>query len=358
MSLEDRLSSYDYDLPGELIAREPLPARDASRLMVLRRATETIEHRQFTELPELLSPGDLLVVNKTRVIPARLHGVRRRTGGRWEGLFLGTAGDGSWRLLGRTRGKLQPGEWIDLRPAADPAAQDAAPQFGLQLVTPESEGIWRVVPERPGDPLVVLATFGTVPLPPYLGRDVAAAVDWERYQTTYAETPGAVAAPTAGLHFTPQVLERCRQRGIDVASILLHVGVGTFRPISVERLSEHQMHAEWCELPAATVAAVNQARRRGGRVVAVGTTTVRTLESAASPAGEVRPFTGETNLFIRPPYTFRTVDVLVTNFHLPRSSLLVLVSALAGREFILRAYREAVAQRYRFYSYGDAMLIV
>jgi S-adenosylmethionine:tRNA ribosyltransferase-isomerase len=358
MSLDERLSSYDYDLPGALIAREPLAARDASRLMVLRRATETIEHRQFAELPELLMPGDLLVINKTRVIPARLRGVRRRTGGRWEGLFLGATGDGCWRLLGQTRGKLQPGEWIDLRPVSEPTAENPVLRFGLQLMERDGEGIWRAAPEQAGDPLAVLAIFGTVPLPPYIGRDVAAAIDWERYQTTYAETPGAVAAPTAGLHFTPQVFERCRQRGIEVASVVLHVGVGTFRPISVERLSEHQMHAEWCELSAATAAALEQARRRGGRVVAVGTTTVRTLESAASPTGEVRPFTGETNLFIRPPYTFRAVDALVTNFHLPRSSLLVLVSAFAGREFMLRAYREAVAQRYRFYSYGDAMLMV
>lgn len=358
MSRDDHLSSYDYDLPGELIAREPLPARDASRLMVLRRATESIEHRQFAELPELLAAGDLLVVNKTRVIPARLHGVRRRTGGRWEGLFLGVAADGGWRLLGQTRGKLQPGEWIDLRPAAGPAAGDPALRFGLQLVEREGEGLWRAAPERPDDPLAVLTLFGTVPLPPYIGRNVASPLDWERYQTTYAEAPGAVAAPTAGLHFTPQVFERCRARGIETAGVVLHVGVGTFRPISVERLSDHQMHAEWCELPPATVESIDRTRRRGGRVVAVGTTTVRTLESAAAPTGEVQAFRGETDLFIRPPYVFRAVDALVTNFHLPRSSLLVLVSALAGREFMLRAYREAVAQRYRFYSYGDAMLIV
>lgn len=357
MHADELLSSYDYDLPRELIATAPLPVRDASRLLVLDRSSGGLEHRRFTDLPELLAPGDLLILNKTRVIPARLHGRRRQTQGRWEGLFLSLAPDGAWRVMGQTRGSLHPGEAIDLVPAHSPGALPPAPA-ALHLVEKEPDGVWRVRPQPDQPPLDLLARFGTVPLPPYMGRDVAAPEDWERYQTTFAETPGAVAAPTAGLHFTPALFDRCRERGINTAAVTLHVGVGTFRPISVEHLAGHEMHAEWCELPPATVDAIQQTRRAGGRIVAVGTTSVRTLESAADESGGVSPFTGETSLFLRPPCRFRAVDALVTNFHLPRSSLLVLVSAFAGREQVLRAYREAIEQRYRFYSYGDAMLLL
>jgi S-adenosylmethionine:tRNA ribosyltransferase-isomerase len=360
MSADDSLFSYDYTLPAELIAQAPMRERDASRLMVLRRATQTIEHRTFRELPELLKPNDLLVVNETRVIPARLQGVRLQTGGRWEGLYLGSTPEGRWQLIGQTRGKLLPGEQIALRPA-HPSPIVGATQYLEYRLTLEERGeggVWRARPQSDEDPLRVLERFGTVPLPPYIGRDVGLPVDFERYQTTFAKSPGAVAAPTAGLHFTPELFDRCRERGIRTASVTLHVGVGTFRPISVDKLSDHQMHSEWCEVPAETATAVEQTRARMGRVVAIGTTTVRTLESVATRNdGRLVDWRGETNLFIRPPYRFQQVDALVTNFHLPRSSLLVLVSALAGREFILRAYREAVEKRYRFFSYGDAMLI-
>lgn len=354
MSDNDDLSQYDYDLPDDLIARHPPAERTASRLMVLRREGRSIEHRSIRDLPTLLRAGDCLVLNDTRVIPARLLGHRVATGGAWEGLYLGVTDRGDWQFIGQTRGTLRPGEDIELHPAHDP---DSPRRYRLRLIARDDDGQWNAEPESRGDPLAVLRDFGTVPLPPYLGRNVAESLDWERYQTTYARQPGAVAAPTAGLHFTSDLLETCRAAGINTAFVTLHVGIGTFRPIAVERLSEHRMHSEWCALPAATVDALLETRHRGGRVVAVGTTTVRTLESATAE-GELRPWSGSTDIFIRPPYRFRSVDALLTNFHLPRSTLLVLVSAFAGRDFIHRAYSNAVAERYRFYSYGDAMLIV
>ncbi|MFV0444731.1 MAG: tRNA preQ1(34) S-adenosylmethionine ribosyltransferase-isomerase QueA [Planctomycetaceae bacterium] len=357
MHPDELLSSYDFDIPCELIASQPLADRDASRLMRLHRATGNIEHHPFRELPELLRPRDLLVLNETRVIPARLVGHRTITGGRWEGLYLGTTEQGLWRLMGQTRGRLLPGESITLQPvhATGDTLRDT---FRLTLVEKELDGVWQMQPESDFSPLVVLDHFGTVPLPPYMGRDIANATDVERYQTTYASTPGAVAAPTAGLHFTPEVFDRCAARNITTAKVTLHVGIGTFRPISVEQLTEHKMHAEWCSIPPETAAAIAHTRHAGGRIVAVGTTTVRTLESVANlHTGNVVAWSGETNLFIRPPYRFHTVDSLVTNFHLPKSSLVVMLSAFAGREQMLSAYAAAVREQYRFFSYGDAMLV-
>lgn len=357
MHPDELLSSYDYELPQELIAREPLPVRDDSRLMVLRRATQSIEHRQFRELPDLLRPGDRLVLNESRVLPAKLLGRRAATGGRWEGLYLGTTAAGLWRLIGQTRGRLHPGEDLLLTPVHPDRGQPLA-DYRLTLVEKEPDGTWQVRPATEESPTTILERFGTVPLPPYMHREHATAVDFHRYQTTFAKTPGAVAAPTAGLHFTPEVFGRCRERGIESSTVTLHVGIGTFRAICVEHLADHTMHAEWCELPATTADEITTTRAGRGRVVAVGTTTVRTLESVtARHGGNVVPWHGETNLFIRPPYRFQAVDALVTNFHLPKSSLLVMLSALAGREFILHAYREAVRERYRFFSYGDAMLV-
>jgi S-adenosylmethionine:tRNA ribosyltransferase-isomerase len=357
MHPDELLSSYDFQIPCELIASEPLAERDASRLMVLKRATGAVEHRRFRELPELLRPGDLLVLNETRVIPARVIGVRTGTGGHWEGLYLGATHAGRWRLMGHTRGRLLPGEAITLRPvhAAD---REHREEYRLQLVEREADGVWQVLPETEEPALEILQRFGTVPLPPYMGRGVATPNDFERYQTTYAGTPGAVAAPTAGLHFTPDVLARCLAQGVRTAQVTLHVGIGTFRPISAEHLADHQMHFEWCSIPPATAEAIRAVRQAQGRIVAVGTTTVRTLESvAARNGGQVVGWSGETNLLIRPPYAFQAVDALITNFHLPKSSLVVMLSALAGRETILRAYAEAVRERYRFFSYGDAMLV-
>jgi len=362
------ISSYDYVLPPELIAAAPLAERDASRLLVVHRATQSMTHASFRDLPNYLQAGDLLVVNETRVVPAKLKGVRAATGGKWEGLFLGIEGADRWRLIGHARGKLKPGEELHLFPAESPESPE---RLRLILREQRREGEWLVEPVAPesfqpapsnrDDPWAevqpLLDHFGTVPLPPYIERTSTVPEDHERYQTTYAKNPGAIAAPTAGLHFTPEIFEACRTRGVDVAKLTLHVGIGTFRPVSVERLDDHVMHFESGEVPASTVEAIERTRQRGGRVIAVGTTAVRTLESVAS-SGPLRPWSGETNLFIRPPYQFQVVDALVTNFHLPKSTLLVLVSALAGRDLMLEAYRQAIVERYRFFSYGDAMLIV
>ncbi|MEX0715309.1 MAG: tRNA preQ1(34) S-adenosylmethionine ribosyltransferase-isomerase QueA [Planctomycetaceae bacterium] len=358
------LADYDYDLPADLIAAHPPAERDAGRLLVLRSETGDIEHRTVRDLPGLLRRGDRLVLNDTRVLPARLFGRRAATGGKWEGLFLGVTPDGRWRMMSRTRGKLRPGESIELIPASDAtisgvAVSDAATaeRIALTLREREADGVWQAEPNVAVDPLAILDRFGTMPLPPYIER-AAEFADRERYQTTFAHEPGAVAAPTAGLHFTPELLTACAVHGVDRTTITLHVGIGTFKPITVERLDEHVMHSEWRRLSEAAADEINDTRRRGGRIVAVGTTSVRTLESAADAEGVVRAVSGPTELFIRPPYRFRAVDGLLTNFHLPRSSLLVLVSAFAGRERILRAYAEAISRHYRFYSYGDAMLLL
>lgn len=346
----DRLETYDYTLPDELIAKEPLARRDASRLLVVRRAAGTIEHRQIAELPELLLAGDCLVVNDSRVLPARLQGVRTRTGGKWEGLYLGSEASGRWRLIGQTRGKLQPGEEL-----AIPAA--GIEPLRLKLIERTEEGSWLVEPLQSGSPVELLERYGQVPLPPYMDREQPTEADRERYQTTYARNPGSVAAPTAGLHFSTGLLSRCAARGIDRAHVTLHVGMGTFRPVSVEDVREHVMHSEWCELSPETAVKLQSVKAAGGRVVSVGTTSLRTLESAVAAVGW-QAWSGETRLFIRPPYQFQAVDVLLTNFHLPKSTLLMLVSAFGGYELIREAYRQAVAERYRFFSYGDAMLVL
>ncbi len=353
MSSLDEVSHYDYELSPDRIASEPLPERDASRLLCLERRTGAIAHRTFRQFPGLLRPGDLLVVNETKVVPARLVGQRTATGGKWEGLFLGVMPEGHWRLIGQTRGKLQPGESITLQHASGGASPAT---LQLTLRTRTETGEWTAIVDSQEDTFCLLEQFGTVPLPPYLQREQPSSLDRERYQTTFAKLPGAVAAPTAGLHFTPEILEACRRRGAEIVPVTLHVGLGTFRPMDVNQLSEHRMHSEWCDLPQPTVDAIYRTRRSGGRVIGIGTTTVRTLESVAA-SGPLRAWSGETSLFIRPPYEFRVVDALLTNFHLPRSTLLVLVSAFAGREQVLNAYHTAIAEQYRFYSYGDAMFI-
>lgn len=352
------LDLYDYELPPELIAQQPPVQRDGARLLVLNRQIAELQHRQICDLPDLLRPDDCLVFNDTRVLPAKLRGARVTTGGHWEGLYLQTRADGRWVLLGKTRGHLRLGEVVAL-PATNAAVSQ--PALRLKLVDRDEGGSWVAEPDLPGAAWELLEQYGAVPLPPYIERlqqatAGEAAVDRERYQTVYARHPGSVAAPTAGLHFTNEVLERCRTRGMTVAYVTLHVGVGTFRPINVPDLAEHRMHAETCVITPETVATIRAAQQAGRRIVAVGTTTVRTLETAAA-SGELQPFAGETRIFIRPPYEFRCVQALLTNFHLPKSTLLVLLSALAGRERVLAAYQAAVAERYRFFSYGDAMLV-
>jgi S-adenosylmethionine:tRNA ribosyltransferase-isomerase len=364
--MSDEIRDYDYTLPAELIAREPPVRREDARLLVVDRATGTLVDSYVRELPRWLKRGDRLVLNNTKVVPARLIGRRLQTGAKWEGLFLESPEHGLWRLFGKTRGRLLAGERIGLTPADRPEAarHESESTCELELLQKDDEGIWTarvLAPWHDRDALKVLETFGRVPLPPYMERDERAD-DRTRYQTTYAAVPGSVAAPTAGLHFTPDLLDQCRSGGVETDFVTLHVGAGTFRPVTAERLSDHVMHYEWCEVMATTAERIRATRSAGGRIVAVGTTSVRTLESAArfssTPNDGLTAWRGTTNLFIRPPFEFQVVDALLTNFHLPKSTLLVLVSCLATRELTQRAYAHAVAQRYRFFSYGDAMLIV
>jgi S-adenosylmethionine:tRNA ribosyltransferase-isomerase len=338
---------FEYDLPAELIAQQPCAERDQSRLLVLRRSNSAIEHRIFADLPALLSPGDLLVLNDTRVVPARLIGRRAGTGGKWEGLFLRGHAEGLWELLCQTRGRLAPGEMIDIEPGP----------LKLELVSKTVERHWLARPSDVTHWADVLARHGQVPLPPYIRKGRASQDDAQRYQTVFAQQPGAVAAPTAGLHFTPTLFERLAARGVGVTQVTLHVGPGTFQPIQVEDFRHHRMHREWGEVPAEACTRITECRQNRGRVIAVGTTAVRVLETVAA-LGPLRPWQGETELFVYPPYEFKIVDALITNFHLPRSTLLLLVGAFAGEESLRKAYNTAIEQRYRFYSYGDAMLVL
>lgn len=341
-----RVDLFDYELPPELIAQHPLAERDASRLLVLDRATGTIEHRRFHDIVSYFGAGDCLVVNDTKVLPARLRGVRRQTGGKWEGLFLKETGT-DWEMMLKMGGKPQASEFLDVESGA----------LSLELISKTPVGTWRVRPIPPFPASQLLREYGHIPIPPYIRQGEDAAEDIERYQTVYAAVPGAVAAPTAGLHFTPRVLDELAAKGVQRLSVTLHVGPGTFQPIKVDDTNDHIMHTEWCTLTPENTRRLQAVRNTGGRIVAVGTTAVRTLE-AASRLGALESFEGETDLFIVPPYHFRAVDALVTNFHLPKSTLLMLVCAFGGVEQVLAAYRTAIRERYRFYSYGDAMLIL
>jgi len=346
------ISAWHYDLPEQLIASRPTARRDDARLMVVDRATETIRHHRIRELPDLLNAGDRLIFNNTRVLPARLFGFRTATRGRWEGLFLDQPDAKHWRITGQTRGRLVVGEKLTIHPP-----DQQSPQLQLTLSEKLDDGSWLARPDTPGDSVDVLQQFGTLPLPPYIGRMVADDDDRDRYQTIFAERPGAIAAPTAGLHFTPELMAALADRTIEQSQVTLHVGIGTFRPVKTQKLSQHEMHAEWCEVSPKTVDEINDTKNAGGKVVAVGTTSVRTLESGC-PDESLQAFRGTTRLFIQPGSKFHVVDQLLTNFHLPGSTLLVLVAALAGHKLTLEAYRTAVREQYRFYSYGDAMLIL
>ena len=347
-----RLETYDYALPPELIAQEPLADRTAARLLVVDRQSGTWSHHHVGDLPSLLSAGDCLVLNNTRVVPARLVGYRTATRGQWEGLFLSHDAEGTWQLIGQTRGWLRPEETVSV-----PAPDDPTDVLTLQLVERLPDGVHRMLPQRDGSAWKLLEQFGRVPLPPYIRRGEAREEDRSRYQTTYAERPGSAAAPTAGLHFTPELLAACRNRGISTAEVTLHVGLGTFRPVNTDDIREHLMHAEWCEVPAATAEHLSRVRKQGGRIVAVGTTSLRTLETAVRAAGWTE-WQGQSRVFVYPPFEFQAVDALLTNFHWPKSTLLMLVSAFAGVELTRQAYQAAIEEQYRFYSYGDAMLVV
>lgn len=336
-----KVADFDYYLPTELIAQSPMEPRDHSRLLVLHREDGRLEHRHFYDLPDYLRPGDVLVFNDTRVIPARLLG-RKDSGARAEVFLLTRLQEGEWEVLVRPGKKLPEGAVINFGPELSCQVLRRT-DYGGRVVRFSYQGVFEEILDR----------LGETPLPPYIKLPLA---DKERYQTVYSRERGSAAAPTAGLHFTRELLERLRDKGCQEVFLTLHVGLGTFRPVSVEQVEEHVMHREFYSVPEETAAAVNAAKAEGRRIVAVGTTAVRTLE-AAGAGGRLAAGKGWTNIFIYPGYRFRMVDALVTNFHLPQSTLLMLVSALAGRELILRAYQEAVRERYRFFSFGDCTLI-
>lgn len=339
-----KIDLFDYELPEELIAQKPIEPRDASRLLVLNRETGTIYHGSFRDIENYLTEGDVLVVNNTRVIPARLYG-RKSTGAKVEVVLLKRISGDVWEALVRPGNKIKPGTTLIFKDGLLKAeVKDYAPGGGRVLEL-QYKGIFQEVLDK----------VGTVPLPPYIKETLE---DKERYQTVYAKKQGSAAAPTAGLHFTPELIERLKMKGIIFAEVLLHVGLGTFRPVKVKNIKEHQMHSEYYEVSKESAQIINNAKTQGNKIVGVGTTSVRVLESVANSDGYVTSGSGWTDIFIYPGYKFKAVDAIVTNFHLPKSTLLMLVSAFAGREKILKAYQEAVNKRYRFFSFGDAMLII
>ncbi len=340
-----KTSDFYYDLPERLIAQTPLQQRDASRMMALNKQTGAVEHRHFTDLIEYLEPGDVLVLNNSRVIPARLLGERADTGYPVELVLLTDHGDGLWECLTRPGKKCRVGAELTFGGGKLTATvEDILPDGGNRMIRFHYEGVF----------LEVLGELGTMPLPPYIKEKLE---DPERYQTVYSKTPGSAAAPTAGLHFTPELMQRIRQKGVNIAYVTLHVGLGTFRPVKVEDVNEHVMHSEYYTMDAENAELINRTRAEGGRVFAVGTTATRTLETIADENGQVRPCSGWTNIFIYPGYKFKVIDCLVTNFHLPESTLMMLISAFAGRDNIMNAYAIAVQEEYRFFSFGDSMLI-
>ena len=338
-----KLSEFDFPFDSSLIAAHPSLPRDHARLLVLQRLGRSLAHRRVEELPNLLQPGDLLVVNNTKVLAARVAGRKSSSGAEVEILFVKDLGDAIWEVL--IKGTFRPGQIIEMGAEASAVViERGAIRTRVRVESPIPFSEW-------------LRQYGRMPLPPYLKR-APTDQDREWYQTLFALHEGAIAAPTAGLHFTPELLARLRQSGIGLTDVTLHVGVGTFKPVTVDQIEDHQMGAEWIEVGAEAVRAIEQVRAAGGRIVSVGTTVVRALETAARADGQIRPYCGETDIFITPGFSFKVVDALLTNFHLPRTTLLMLVSALAGTEFLRQAYADAVRERYRFYSYGDAMLIL
>ena len=363
-AFRSELDLYDYVLPHDRIAQAPMRNRTDARMMVVDRAKQTIEHKYIRDIPEYLRAGDTLVLNNTKVIPARLIGLRAETGGRWEGLFLRFGLRGVWEIMSKTRGKLRPGEMIDLE------TPDGSLTGQLEVIARTEEKTLIVKPVTEDDAFTFLDKVGWVPIPPYIRAGRMLPEDRQNYQTVYAAQPGAVAAPTAGLHFTQELLVQLQKQGVAICPVTLHVGAGTFKPITADKLAEHKMHSEFASISEATVQMISRRRAAGGRTIAVGTTSVRTLESAANADAEghidstgsnnirLHAFRGYTDLFIRPPYRFKAVDGMLTNFHLPKSTLIILVRTFGGDEVIMEAYKQAIEKDYRFYSYGDAMLIL
>ena len=334
---------FYFDLPPELIAQTPLPRRDASRLLTLDRESGAVGHHHFYDLPRFLRPGDCLVLNDSRVLPARLIG-HRPTGGACEVLLLVDKGGDLWECLVRPGRKLKPGAQVIFGDGQLTATVEEELNDGKRAVRFHYQGIF----------LEILEQLGRMPLPPYIKAELQ---DQERYQTVYSRVVGSAAAPTAGLHFTPELLEQVGEMGVKVCYVTLHVGLGTFRPVKAEEITDHEMHSEFCQISQETADIINETKRNGGRVICVGTTSCRTVESFAAEDGTMSERSGWTNIFIYPGYKFKVLDALITNFHLPQSTLIMLVSALAGREHVLSAYETAVRERYRFFSFGDAMMI-
>ena len=339
-----KTSDFFYELPQELIAQTPIQRRDASRLMTLDRTSGEVGHHHFYELPDFLRPGDCLILNDSRVLPARLLGQRLPGGGACEVLLLIDRGNQTWECLVRPGRKMKPGTRLIFGDGQLTAEVTAELEGGNRLVRFEYEGIF----------LEVLERLGKMPLPPYIKEEL---LDQERYQTVYSKNLGSAAAPTAGLHFTKELLDKIAAMGVGIGYVTLHVGLGTFRPVKEEEITEHEMHSEYCVISQETADLINGTRERGGRVICVGTTSCRTLESWAAEDGTMKASAGWTDIYIYPGYRFKVMDALITNFHLPESTLIMLVSAFAGREHVLAAYEEAVRQRYRFFSFGDAMFI-
>ena len=339
-----KTSDFSYDLPKELIAQTPVEPRDHSRLMVLHKESGEVEHRHFYDVIDYLNPGDCLIVNDSRVLPARLYGQKEGTGGHMEFLLLQNLGNDQWETLAKPGKKAKPGAVFTFGDGKLRAVVKEVKEDGNRIVQFFYEGSF----------YAILDGIGQMPLPPYIKEKLQ---DKERYQTVYSHEVGSAAAPTAGLHFTPELMEKIRRKGIAIGFVTLHVGLGTFRPVSVENVLDHKMHAEHYSMPAETAELIQKTKQNGGRVIAVGTTSCRTLESVAAQHGRICECEGWTDIFIYPGFQFKVLDALITNFHLPESTLVMLVSALAGRENILHAYETAVKEKYRFFSFGDAMLI-
>lgn len=335
---------FYYDLPPELIAQTPLTDRTASRLLVVNKKTGKFAHKHFYDIVDYLNPGDCLVMNNTRVIPARLYGSKEKSGGKIEFLLLKRIGIDTWEVILKPGKKAKPGSRFEFGGGLLHAEVLSVAEDGKRIVKFEYDGIWEELLDK----------LGEMPLPPYIKEKLT---DKERYQTVYSKIEGSAAAPTAGLHFTKELLEKIKANGVKLAYLTLHVGLGTFRPVSAERIEDHIMHTEYYEISAETAEIINSCRKNGGRIIAVGTTSVRTLETVADDAGKVKSASGETNIFIYPGYKFKIVDCIITNFHLPESTLMMLVSAFAGKENIFNAYETAVREKYRFFSFGDAMYL-